>query len=162
LAAFRSSDLEIARGATAPALATLVTELEEGRRRRISGVTIADLLPREPREQREQPRETGTTDLPAANRGDAPTPRPRPPLTAGPPAPPPAPPAPRAFPPPGAARARPPVAGAVRPGPAAPALAVVCPHAGWEYSGALAGRLAAAVDVPPRLLVLAPNHTGRG
>jgi AmmeMemoRadiSam system protein B len=44
----------------------------------------------------------------------------------------------------------------------APALAVVCPHAGWEYSGALAGRLAAAVAVPPRLLVLAPNHTGRG
>src|SRR5882672_1720325 len=43
-----------------------------------------------------------------------------------------------------------------------PAIAAVCPHAGWMYSGALAGRLAAAVVVPPRVLVLAPNHTGRG
>jgi membrane protein len=49
LAAFRSSDLEIAHGATAPALAALVKELEEGRRRRISGITIADLLPRHAR-----------------------------------------------------------------------------------------------------------------
>jgi MEMO1 family protein len=46
--------------------------------------------------------------------------------------------------------------------PPRPALAAVCPHAGWMYSGALAGRLAAAVEVPPRVLVLAPNHTGRG
>jgi AmmeMemoRadiSam system protein B len=46
--------------------------------------------------------------------------------------------------------------------PARPAIAVVCPHAGWMYSGALAGRLAAAVEVPTRVLVLAPNHTGRG
>jgi len=42
------------------------------------------------------------------------------------------------------------------------AIAAVCPHAGWMYSGALAGRLAAAVEVPRRVLVLAPNHTGRG
>ena len=46
--------------------------------------------------------------------------------------------------------------------PARPAIAVVCPHAGWMYSGALAGRLAAATVVPTRVLVLAPNHTGRG
>jgi AmmeMemoRadiSam system protein B len=46
--------------------------------------------------------------------------------------------------------------------PPRPAIAAVCPHAGWMYSGALAGRLAAAVEVPPRVLVLAPNHTGRG
>src|SRR5262245_28463301 len=45
LAAFRSSDIEIAHGATAPAFAKLVEELEEGRRRRIAGVTIADLMP---------------------------------------------------------------------------------------------------------------------
>jgi membrane protein len=51
LAAFRSSDIEIAHGATAPALANLVAELEETRRRRIAGVTIADLLPRQPREE---------------------------------------------------------------------------------------------------------------
>lgn len=42
------------------------------------------------------------------------------------------------------------------------ALAAVCPHAGWQYSGALAGRLAGAIVVPPRVLVIAPNHTGRG
>jgi AmmeMemoRadiSam system protein B len=42
------------------------------------------------------------------------------------------------------------------------AIAIVCPHAGWMYSGALAGKLAASVVVPERVLVLAPNHTGRG
>jgi len=41
-------------------------------------------------------------------------------------------------------------------------IAAVSPHAGWMYSGALAGRLAASIVVPPRVLVLAPNHTGRG
>jgi AmmeMemoRadiSam system protein B len=46
--------------------------------------------------------------------------------------------------------------------PPGPAIAAVCPHAGWMYSGALAGRLAAAVEVPTRVIVLAPNHTGRG
>jgi AmmeMemoRadiSam system protein B len=45
---------------------------------------------------------------------------------------------------------------------AAPAIAVVSPHAGWRYSGALAGKLFAGVVVPERVLVLAPNHTGRG
>ena len=45
---------------------------------------------------------------------------------------------------------------------AAPAIAVVSPHAGWRYSGALAGRLFAGVVVPERVLVIAPNHTGRG
>jgi len=47
-------------------------------------------------------------------------------------------------------------------GAAAPAIAVVSPHAGWRYSGALAGKLFAGVVVPERVLVLAPNHTGRG
>jgi hypothetical protein len=42
------------------------------------------------------------------------------------------------------------------------AIAAVCPHAGWQYSGALAGKLAAAVVVPARALIIAPNHTGRG
>ena len=44
----------------------------------------------------------------------------------------------------------------------APAIAVVSPHAGWRYSGALAAKLFAGVVVPRRVLVLAPNHTGRG
>lgn len=42
------------------------------------------------------------------------------------------------------------------------AIGVVCPHAGWVYSGALAARTLAAVHVPPHVIVLCPNHTGRG
>jgi membrane protein len=45
LAVFRSSDIEIAHGATSPALTDLVGELDETRRKRIAGVTIADLMP---------------------------------------------------------------------------------------------------------------------
>jgi membrane protein len=49
LAAFRSADIEIAHGgATSAALQKLVDELDEGRRRRIAGLTIADLLPAVP------------------------------------------------------------------------------------------------------------------
>jgi AmmeMemoRadiSam system protein B len=44
----------------------------------------------------------------------------------------------------------------------APAVAVVSPHAGWMYSGALAGKLFAGLTVPERVLVIAPNHTGHG
>jgi AmmeMemoRadiSam system protein B len=43
-----------------------------------------------------------------------------------------------------------------------PAIAVMCPHAGWIYSGALAAQTLAAVDVPRRVVMLCPNHTGRG
>jgi AmmeMemoRadiSam system protein B len=46
--------------------------------------------------------------------------------------------------------------------PPSPAVAVVSPHAGWMYSGALAGKLFAGVAVPERVLVIAPNHTGAG
>jgi AmmeMemoRadiSam system protein B len=46
--------------------------------------------------------------------------------------------------------------------PPAPAIAVVSPHAGWMYSGALAGKLFAGVAVPERVVVIAPNHTGQG
>jgi membrane protein len=48
LAAFRSTDIEIAHGVTSPALEALVTEIEETRERRIAGVTIADLMPARP------------------------------------------------------------------------------------------------------------------
>jgi membrane protein len=44
LAAFRSSDLEIAHGTTSAALTGLVNEIEEDRRRRIAGLSIADLI----------------------------------------------------------------------------------------------------------------------
>jgi AmmeMemoRadiSam system protein B len=42
------------------------------------------------------------------------------------------------------------------------AVGVVCPHAGWMYSGALAARTLSSVHVPPRVIVMCPNHTGRG
>jgi membrane protein len=48
LAVFRATDIEIAHGATSPALQELVAELEATRHRRIAGVTIADLLPARP------------------------------------------------------------------------------------------------------------------
>ena len=42
------------------------------------------------------------------------------------------------------------------------ALGVVSPHAGYVYSGAMAGRTIGSVDVPPTVIILGPNHTGRG
>lgn len=49
--------------------------------------------------------------------------------------------------------AAPPVAGVV---------GVVMPHAGYVYSGAVAGETIARVEVPGRVVVLGPNHTGMG
>jgi AmmeMemoRadiSam system protein B len=43
-----------------------------------------------------------------------------------------------------------------------PALGCVVPHAGYIYSGAVAGAVYAQIDVPRRCLVLCPNHTGKG
>jgi membrane protein len=60
LAVFRSTDLEIAHGATSPQLLSLVTELEATRQKRIAGVTIADLMPpraAEPAEPADAPKE---------------------------------------------------------------------------------------------------------
>jgi AmmeMemoRadiSam system protein B len=51
---------------------------------------------------------------------------------------------------------------------AAPAVAPVCaigvlaPHAGYMYSGPVAGATFASVEVPARAIVLCPNHTGLG
>jgi len=42
------------------------------------------------------------------------------------------------------------------------ALAVVVPHAGYVYSGAVAGETFAGVRVPETALILGPNHTGNG
>jgi MEMO1 family protein len=44
----------------------------------------------------------------------------------------------------------------------APAIAVMAPHAGYIYSGAVAGRVFAGVEVPERVVILCPNHTGLG
>lgn len=46
--------------------------------------------------------------------------------------------------------------------PPEPALAIVAPHAGWIYSGGIAGMTWGAVQVPQRVILLCPNHTGRG
>jgi MEMO1 family protein len=46
--------------------------------------------------------------------------------------------------------------------PRAPAIGVVAPHAGYVYSGAIAGTVYGQVDVPARVIVLGPNHTGLG
>ena len=42
------------------------------------------------------------------------------------------------------------------------AKAVVVPHAGYVYSGAVAGQVFSAVHLPKRFILLGPNHTGRG
>jgi AmmeMemoRadiSam system protein B len=41
-------------------------------------------------------------------------------------------------------------------------IGVVAPHAGYVYSGPIAGKVFADTVVPRRVIVLAPNHTGRG
>ena len=47
-------------------------------------------------------------------------------------------------------------------GDAAPPKAVIVPHAGYVYSGAIAGAVFARAAVPARVIVLGPNHTGLG
>ena len=42
------------------------------------------------------------------------------------------------------------------------ALAVIAPHAGYVYSGAVAGETFAAVRIPRDILVMGPNHHGYG
>lgn len=42
------------------------------------------------------------------------------------------------------------------------AKAVVSPHAGYAYSGGVAGALFSAVEIPDRIFILCPNHTGTG
>ena len=44
----------------------------------------------------------------------------------------------------------------------ATALGCVVPHAGYVYSGAVAGAVYAQIDLPRRCIVLCPNHTGKG
>lgn len=41
-------------------------------------------------------------------------------------------------------------------------IGVVSPHAGLMYSGAVAGVLYGQIDIPRRLIILCPNHTGAG
>jgi AmmeMemoRadiSam system protein B len=43
-----------------------------------------------------------------------------------------------------------------------PAIACIAPHAGYIYSGHVAGSVYAALDLPSTFLILGPNHTGLG
>ena len=45
---------------------------------------------------------------------------------------------------------------------AAPALGCVAPHAGYIYSGEVAGAVYAQIDLTQRIIILCPNHTGKG
>ena len=42
------------------------------------------------------------------------------------------------------------------------AIGCIAPHAGYMYSGPVAGAVYANIQVPQRCIVLCPNHTGRG
>ena len=42
------------------------------------------------------------------------------------------------------------------------AIACLAPHAGYMYSGQVAGAVFSRVEIPERCIVLCPNHTGRG
>jgi len=42
------------------------------------------------------------------------------------------------------------------------ALGCVVPHAGYVYSGRVAGAVYSRIEVPARCIVLCPNHTGQG
>ncbi len=42
------------------------------------------------------------------------------------------------------------------------AIAVVCPHAGWMYSGHTAGLVYSCVEIPDRVILVGPNHRNAG
>lgn len=42
------------------------------------------------------------------------------------------------------------------------ALGCVAPHAGYVYSGSVAGAVYSRLELPARYIILCPNHTGRG
>ena len=44
----------------------------------------------------------------------------------------------------------------------APAFGCIVPHAGYMYSGHVAGAVYARIEIPQRCIVLCPNHTGAG
>lgn len=43
-----------------------------------------------------------------------------------------------------------------------PAIGVVAPHAGYVYSGRVAGAVYSRVEIPDTFVILGPNHTGLG
>jgi len=47
-------------------------------------------------------------------------------------------------------------------GSASPAIGAIVPHAGYVYSGPVAGAVYARLRLPATAVILCPNHTGRG
>jgi len=41
-----------------------------------------------------------------------------------------------------------------------PCIGAIVPHAGYVYSGAIAGALYSQIEIPPTVVILAPNHRG--
>ena len=46
--------------------------------------------------------------------------------------------------------------------PKSSALGCVVPHAGYIYSGHVAGAVLSKIEIPSRVILMCPNHTGRG
>jgi len=42
------------------------------------------------------------------------------------------------------------------------ALAIICPHAGYMYSGGVAGQVFSRVEIPANVIIIGPNHRGMG
>src|ERR1700692_4903404 len=42
------------------------------------------------------------------------------------------------------------------------AIGCIVPHAGYMYSGQVAGAFFSRLEIPPSCIILCPNHTGRG
>jgi len=42
------------------------------------------------------------------------------------------------------------------------AVGIIAPHAGYIYSGAIAGRVYGIIEIPQTVLIIGPNHHGRG
>ncbi|MDA8172938.1 MAG: AmmeMemoRadiSam system protein B [Nitrospiraceae bacterium] len=47
-------------------------------------------------------------------------------------------------------------------GPKQKVLAAVCPHAGYVYSGRVAGSVYSRIEIPRKIVLIGPNHTGAG
>lgn len=47
-------------------------------------------------------------------------------------------------------------------GPAEKAVAAIAPHAGYIYSGAVAGAVFSSIEIPDDIILIGPNHTGLG
>ena len=46
--------------------------------------------------------------------------------------------------------------------PRATAIGCIVPHAGYIYSGQVAGAVFSKIEIPSTCIILCPNHTGRG